>query len=377
MSPVLKTLVWLLIVLSSLSLASWACADADPPTVSLEVRLTTPSGSAPEAGVPVTATLCRGNATTALTSASGVAAFTLQLPSGCEWIRITIDQLSFQSKNATANAKNQDRVLTLEGTWSVPPPVELRIDAAQSAYIFDLELAPAITVTGKVAGLGGERRGVRVDRDGRFNMGMVLGRVSGKFEVLGVPKGRDSLLYMWVENRAARAMWIRIQELTAAQTQQSVDLGTIVDDPPTETVTTTVTVTEFRTPPPNRFPYARLMVALRSDGKYAVPLHFAREADAQVPAAQSLSFTAKVPVGTWYIFPSEIEDLRIVPAIRRLLSGDSAAIDAANIPKVVVTPGQPPAPAPSVTIDFWPTLERMLTITPPPPPPPPPAPPAP
>ncbi|MBY0310433.1 MAG: hypothetical protein K2W85_00030 [Phycisphaerales bacterium] len=354
-----------------------ACWAAAPRTIAVEVRLTTPAGSPAEAGVPVTVIMCRRDWKRERSDAAGVARFSIDIADGCEWIMVYVSQIPSARKGMTAELQEYDRVQSLEQSWSVPAPVTFRLVPDQSSYVIDLPLVPAITVSGKVVAPSGERRGVRVDRDGRMNMGVFRGLVTGKFEVTGVPKGKDSLLYISVSNESTQSFWTRIHELNAAQAQASVDLGTIVEDPPSEMISTSVTVTDFRVPPANRYPNGLVLVAIRSDGRYAIPDAFWRQADALDPAAHSLTMSMKLPVGTWYLFPLATDEVQLVPSIRRLLAGDTATIDAANIPKVVVIAAQPPAPVPSVTIDFWPTLERMLTITPPPPPPPPPAPPAP
>lgn len=361
---VLRSAVLCILMLTMGCVPSARASMDDPRLVWVEVQLRTPNGPAAEAGIPVTIVPCRGKAWMGSTDTNGFVRVQVTVPPSCSWVSVGIRKSDLVSKGELTQAQNWKRVRILEEQWCVPEDRQIKLMPEQGVVATTIDLVEGVRVKGKVEGSDGSMRDVRVDREGRFALDAIGKPARGWFDSTTVAKSKATFLFISASDIPPTSGTTRIVELDASQTAQNVDLGVMAVDLPALSTQVTFSVTGFHQQPSDEPTGAAVFFAVRDNGEELVVVGFRAQLKAAGLGALSVSVNEKMPEGTWYIIPGEYFNPVVVPAIRRLRAGQAAALDAANIPKIVVAAGQ----APSLSFNYWEVFSRVRRITPPTPP---------
>ncbi|MBX3360623.1 MAG: hypothetical protein KF705_04160 [Phycisphaeraceae bacterium] len=112
--------------------------------------------------------------------------------------------------------------MSADKAYSLPPARLVALAPEQEVYHVEFFAPEAITVKGRTVDPTGKHLPVSAHRGGMFNMRFTLESDGGYFEVLGVPKGQDSFLFLGTNKKETDVIW-----LTATETAADIDLGNV------------------------------------------------------------------------------------------------------------------------------------------------------
>ncbi len=335
----------------------------NPPTdrhVTVTVTISTTNGQPFPTGTPVTVSANR-RAYNGLTDAEGRAVISGDFPSDTPGIAAYFEQGFLWITDSIENARLANAVAKAEKAFSLPPIRYVPLAEGQTEYSVKWTLRPSVSVSGRMVDAGGQPFNVKADREGRIDR-TPESRPDGKIELTGIPKNSESLVFVSYAAQDGSWLWNRVVPLTVAQTASDVVLGDLTDAIPSFDGLLGLTCTGFASFPPagETLLMPRAVTLLDPSGQHFFSLTVDKTTNKLHFSRAEIGGRVKMPSGTYYLapgFPQENPDM--VKAIRLLLAGRRADLDAAAIPKVTLQAGTPV----DTTMDVW-TVQAKLRALP-------------
>lgn len=209
--------------------------------------------------------------------------------------------------------------------FSLPPDTFITLVPEQEVYRLELFAPEAVTVTGRVLDPAGEPLRVHAHRGGTFNLRSNAKNEFGFFEMLGVPKAQNSLLFLSTRQMECTVVW-----MTADQTAADLDLGNIVI--PTVTTDAAINIDASGDDAVGT-DWGPMLTLIRDDGLSVMTL--------DVAAMRRSTSPGKIRAGRYYIVPGiyMVSDSSL-KALRLIHSGQRLLLDTGGVPVIEAVSGQ-------------------------------------
>jgi hypothetical protein len=309
-----------------LSLAASVSDHPPPRHVEVQVTITT-NGAAFPAGTYVTMSTA-GHVFDAPTDQNGHATIVGDFPGDANSIVVGIPTILHWGTPEEADVKNA-AAKAAEEAFSLPPPKVVTLVSGQQQYQVAFTIPEGVKVRGRAVNAQGQPVAAHAHREGISNVRMKMEEDQGKFEVLGVPKGAESFVFVGTNAIQTHIIW-----LTASQTQNPLDLGDVTVPAETLDSTVAISVTGRDIVRDDLGLQKKRITLIREDGRACYM--FAVDDNG---SAKHLLYIQSGPLlvqaGRYYIVPgmANTSDSSL-KALRLIRAGQRALLDAVNVPVI-------------------------------------------
>ncbi len=310
-----------------------AAAQPPAPTRRVEVHVTVTTNGAPfPAGTYVSMS---GDALDVPTDANGRAVIVGEYPADTTTVLVDIPTIIAWGPPELLDLVNT-AALSADKAFSLPPAKLVTLVPGQEVYRIEFLAPEAITVKGRTVDPTGKYLPVSAHRGGMFNMRFKLESDGGYFEVLGVPKGQDSFLFLGTNKKEEDVIW-----LTASQTVADINLGNVTVSESANNAAIEIAVSGRDGVREDMGFQRRMATLIRDDGRTVYTLELTED-DGVTPSAEGQNpDPTSVRPARYYIVPgSPMTSDSSLKVLRLIRAGKHALLDDAGVPIIEPVTGQ-------------------------------------
>lgn len=313
--------------------------DSKDPTRRVEVHVTVTTNGAPfPAGIYIIMGM-KGEIPQKFIDApideNGRAALIADYPAATETIGISIPGSNWWTRSSETQERDATATAA-ERAFSLPTPRFIALRPGQEVYTIDLHIPEAVTVSGRVVDENHQPVSVGAHRSGwssHYNRNVA----HGSFEVVGVPKGEDSFIFLMTTHLEKI-----VYKLTSERTQHDLDLGVISIGPeliPNASIDIVAKQRDtVRDDAGLQYYYVSL---IHEHGQYVYLLKLTEEDKLSHLLTSQFPSPPRVRDGRYYIAPGNFHTSDSTLKALRLIHNDQRALlDAAGVPAIDAVPGQ-------------------------------------
>lgn len=247
-----------------------------------------------------------------------------------EFVKVTSHSLVFKGPDSTDSLSQ--RVREVKDAYAVPATILVPTATVQAQYAVTAVFPSAVHVSMVVSnGTNPLRAAVVVG--GRDSVGTT--GVDGALKIGGVVKGQDCTLFV----REANKPGVRAIDLPASQLLSDVDIGTKVVTFPAATCACAFTATNVGSLKRDPLPTKGYVTAVSTNGQDLYG--FSLNDESVCVDVHATDHKVRLPAGEYFLVPGNVGVGRYASAARKLLlDGCAADLQAAMVPRVVITSEQ-------------------------------------